>query len=157
MNHLIPLITNITAETMMAINSFMLVFDMVAIAFIGKLTSRLRSSSIMLVSSLMLAITIIPAWYFLPGAGIVYVTIVRFWVVIWGLVFLCPLNLWSYHQVPGEEKYLTVGVATTLSASIIGKMTPAICLALYYGLGNISVAVYFAIMFALGAFLIRRG
>lgn len=156
MNHLIPLITDITAETMMAVNSFMLVFDMVAIAFIGKLTSKLPSKTIMLASSLTLAVTIIPAWYFLPGAGIVYVTIIRFWVVLCGLAFLCPLNLWSYNQVSGDEKYIIVGIGTTLSASIIGKMTPAICLALYYSSGYISVAFYFAAMFGFGAFLIRK-
>lgn len=155
MNHLVPLMTDIDAKTMMAINSFMLVFDMLAIAFIGKMTSKINSSFLMTLSSLMLAATIVPAWYLLPGSGIIYVTLLRFWVVIWGLVFLCPLNLWSYNQILGDEKYIIVGIGSTLSASIIGKMTPAICLALYYGVGNISVAVYFAFMFALGALLIR--
>lgn len=154
MNHLVPLMTDIDIKTMMAINSFMLVFDMLAIAFIGKITSKIDSSFLMVLSSLMLASTIVPAWYFLPFAGIVYVTILRFWIVIWGLAFLCPLNLWSYKQVPGNKKYIVVGIGSTLSASIIGKMTPAICLALYYGLGNIAVAIYFAFMFALGALLI---
>jgi MFS family permease len=154
MNHLVPLMTDIDAKTMMEINSFMLVFDMLAIAVIGKITSKIDSSFLMVLASLMLAITIIPAWYFLPDAGIVYVTILRFWIVIWGLVFLCPLNLWSYKQVSGDKKYIIAGIGSTLSASIIGKMTPAICLALYYGIGNIAVAIYFAFMFALGALLI---
>jgi hypothetical protein len=90
MNHLIPLITDIELKTMMAINSFMLVFDMVAIPSIGRIINRFNPRDIMIISSITLALTIIPMWYFIADASLAYITFVRFWIVIWGIVFCAP-------------------------------------------------------------------
>jgi len=157
MNHLIPLITDIEVKTMMVLNSFMLIFDMIAIPLIGKFISRFHPNIIMQTASLVLAFTIIPIWYFLEGSSIIYVSFVRFWIVIWGIVFLCPLNLWCRNQIQGDEKYIVVGMGTTIGASVIGKMTPAICLALYYNTNShMPIALYIAIMFVIAALLVQK-
>ena len=157
MNHLVPLITNIELKVMMAINSFMLVFDMIMIPLVGKIVSRFKANIIMLTACWVLAITIVPVWYFLDNASIIYVSFVRFWIIIWGVVFLCPLNLWLYNKIKGDEKYIVVGMGTTLGASIVGKMAPAICLVLYYKTGSyMSVAFCLASMFAIAALLLQR-
>lgn len=156
MNHLVPLITDIELKTMMAINSFMLAFDMFTIPFVGRLVARFEPKSIMVTASSVLALTIIPIWYFIEGASIIYITFVRFWIVIWGIVFLCPLNLWCRDQVEGDEKYIVVGMGTTLGATTIGKLTPAICLSLYHVTGSyMTIAVYIACMFLLSGIAIK--
>ena len=99
MNHIVPLITDIEMKTMMAFSSFTLAFDMITIPIVGVYTRRFSSESIMITASSILAITIIPLWSFIDGASIVYITFVRFWIVIWGIVFLCPLNLWCSKQI----------------------------------------------------------
>jgi MFS family permease len=124
MNHIVPLITNIEIKTMMVLSSFTLVFDMIAIPVIGLYVRRFSAESVMLVASCVLAITIIPLWTYIEGASLAYITFVRFWIVIWGIVFLCPLNLWCSKQVVGDEKYIVVGVGTSLGASVIGKLSP---------------------------------
>lgn len=157
MNHLMPLISDIELKTMMLINSFMLLFDMLAIPLIGNFISRFKPNTIMFSASCVLALTVIPVWCFLEGASIIYVTFVRFWIIIWGVVFLCPLNLWCHNQVKGDEKYIVVGMGTTLGASIIGKMAPAACLLLYYKTGShMSVALGLAIMFAIAALVLQK-
>lgn len=157
MNHLIPLITNIELETMMAINSCMLVFDMVAIPSIGRIIHRFNPRDIMIISSITLALTIIPMWYFIVDASLAYITFVRFWIVIWGIVFLCPLNLWCNNQIKGNKKYIVVGMGTTLGASVIGKLTPSVCLALYYATETyMSIAIYITIMFIVVIFTIKH-
>ena len=157
MNHLIPLITDIELKTMMAINSFMLVFDMVAIPFIGRNIARFNPNAVMIISSSVLALTIIPVWYFIENASLAYITFVRFWIVIWGIVFLCPLNLWCSDQIKGSERYMIVGMGTTLGASAIGKLTPSICLALYYATESyMSIALYIACMFTVAIFVIKN-
>lgn len=159
MNHLVPLITNIEEKTMMVGNNVMLVFDMVAIYFIGKLLARLdlAPSKIMIISSLILAITIIPLWYFMENASFLYISLVRIWIVLWGVTFLCPLNLWCASQISGEEKYIIVGMGTTIGGSLIGKMTPWICLVLYYKIGShLPVAIYLAFMFTIVCLVITK-
>lgn len=94
MNSLIPLIADVDIKDMMLINSYALFFDMLAIPLAGKMLVNIKPRKIMMCSSLVLAITIIPLWYYLEGASFLYITCVRLWIVIWGIIFLCPLNLW---------------------------------------------------------------
>lgn len=157
MNYLIPMISDIELKTMMVMNSFMLVFDMIAIPFIGNFLSRFKPNTIMFAASWVLALTITPIWYFLEGASIIYVSFVRLWIIMWGIVFLCPLNVWCNNQIKGDEKYIIVGIGTTLGASIVGKMAPAFCLFLYYKTGShMSVAFCLAIMFTVAALLLQK-
>ena len=157
MNHLIPMVTDIEIKTMMMLNSFMLVFDMLAIPFIGKITAGLNKQHIMVTASAVLTLTIIPIWYFIENSTLFYISFVRLWIVIWGIVFLCPLNLWCRDQVMGNEKYIVVGIGTALGASPIGKLSPAICLALYHTTGSyMTIAFYAASVFGLTLFVVTK-
>ncbi|MDC0864584.1 MFS transporter [Rickettsiaceae bacterium] len=156
MNNIVPMITDIDLTTMMALNSFMMIFDIFAIPVIGEMVSRYNSTKVMLVASSMIALTIIELWYFVEHSSIIYVTFIRFWIVIWGIVFICPLNLWCRDQVSGDEKYLVVGIGTSIGASIVGKLTPSICLWLYYATGSyMSISFYTAAICALVVFALK--
>ena len=157
MNHMVPMVTNIEEKTMMAVNSFMLIFDMVSIPLIGKIVSRYNSSQVMQIASTILALSIVPLWYFIADSSIYYVTFVRFWIVLWGVVYMCPLNLWCKNQVKGEEKYMIVGMGFTFGASTIGKLTPVICLIIVQYTGSyLPIAVYIMIVFLLAGIVIRN-
>ena len=148
MNHIVPVVTNIEMKTMMLLSSLALVFDMVAIPLIGGYIRRFSAEAVMSVASGVLALTIIPLWYFIDTSSIIYISIVRFWIVIWGIVFLCPLNLWNSKQVEGDEKYIVVGMGTALGACTIGELSPSICLALfYYSNSHIPIGVYVLVLF----------
>ena len=148
MNHIVPLVTNIEMKTMMLLSSLVLIFDMVAIPLIGAYIRRFSAEAVMSVASGVLALTIIPLWYFIDSSSIIYISIVRFWIVIWGIVFLCPLNLWNSKQVEGDEKYIVVGMGTALGACTIGKLSPSICLALFhYSNSHIPIGVYILLLF----------
>ena len=150
LNHIMPLISGIEMNTMMLMSSFVLIFDMVAIPLIGTYIKRFCYKTVMLVASGVLAITIMPLWYYIDGSSIVYISFVRFWIVIWGIVFLCPLNLWNSKQVLGDEKYIVVGMGTSLGACTIGKLSPSICLALYYySNSHVSIGIYVLLLFIL--------
>lgn len=157
MNHMVPMITNIEEKTMIAVNSFMLFFDMVSIPFIGKLVSGYNPSQLMQIASTILALSTLPLWYFIADSSIYYVTFVRFWIVIWGVVYMCPLNLWCKNQVRGEEKYMIVGMGSTFGASTVGKLTPFICLIIVHYTGSyLPIALYIMIVFLLAGIVIRH-
>jgi hypothetical protein len=150
------MITNIEEKTMIAVNSFMLFFDMVSIPLIGKLVSGYKPNHVMQIASTILALSIVPLWYFIEDSSIYYVTFVRFWIVIWGVVYMCPLNLWCKNQVRGEEKYMIVGMGSTFGASTIGKLTPFICLIIvHYTDSYLPIALYIMIVFLLAGIVIR--
>jgi hypothetical protein len=132
MNSFIPLITSISLETMMVLNTTLLVFDMIMIPFVGRFLLNFDAIKVMVSASLILTITIIPLFAYLPNAPLEYVIFVRIWIVFWGIVFLCPLNFWFKSLFDTSEQYLLVGMGAALGASTIGRSTTPLCLWLWY-------------------------
>lgn len=161
MNNFIPLITSISLETMMILNTTLLVFDMIMIPFMGRFLVRFEASKVMVTASLVLTLTIIPLFSYLPGASLEYVIFVRIWIVFWGVVFLCPLNFWIKSLFNTPEQYLLVGMGTALGASSIGRLTTPFCLWLWYVSGLSAVpALYVAfltLITAYGVYTSRKG
>lgn len=139
MNSFIPLITSISLETMMVLNTTLLMFDMIMIPFVGRFLLKFEGAKVMVAASLTLTLTIIPLFSYLPEASLEYVIFVRLWIVFWGVVFLCPLNFWFKSLFNTPEQYLLVGMGTALGASSIGRLTTPLCLWLWY-VGGTSVA-----------------
>lgn len=155
MNSFIPLITHVSLEKMMALNTTLVIFDMVTIPIIGRFLQNFSASKIMIFASLALASTIIPLFDGLPGASFTYITLVRIWLVFCGIIFLCPMNLWLKNLFESKDRYLLVGMGTALGAGTLGRLTPAICLALWYKTEVVLFpAVYLALLILSVAFAI---
>ncbi|MBA3813897.1 MAG: MFS transporter [Alphaproteobacteria bacterium] len=132
MNSFIPLITAISLETMMLLNTTLLVFDMVMIPIIGRWLIKFQATTVMVTAAIVLAITIVPLFNYLPRSSLSYIIFVRMWIVFWGVVFLCPLNFWFKSLFNTSDQYLLVGMGTALGASTIGRVTTPLCLWLWY-------------------------
>jgi len=155
MNSFVPLITTISLETMMLLNTVLLVFDMVLIPLLGRVTLKYEGVKVMVVSSLILAVSIVPLFVYLPGASLEYVAFVRVWIVFWGVVFLCPMNFWFKGLFPSSERYFLVGMGGALGATTIGRLTTPVSLWLWYASGlSFMPAVYVGILtFATGCII----
>ncbi len=152
MNSFIPFITDISLETMMAFNTGLLIFDMVMIPIIGRLVEKLPYIKILSYTLTVMILTIIPLWLFLNNASLWYVNFVRIWIVILGVTFLCPLNCWLNNLFKTSDKYMLVGIGSSIGSSLIGRLTPAICLMLWHVTNNsLSVGIYITVI-ALAAF-----
>lgn len=147
MNSFVPLVTSISLETMMVLNTALLAFDMVLIPLLGRITLKYDGVKVMGFASLVLSLTIIPLFAYLPEASLGYVAFVRVWIVFWGVVFLCPMNFWFKSLFPVTEQYLLVGMGGALGATTIGRLTTPLCLWLWY-VSELSFipAVYMAII-----------
>jgi hypothetical protein len=155
MNSFIPLITNISLETMMALNTALLCLDMVLIPLIGRLILPHDGVKVMVISSLVLALTIIPLFSFLPNASLGYVVFVRMWIIFWGVVFMCPMNFWFKQLFPASDQYLLVGMGGALGATTIGRLTTPLCLWLWYVTGlSFMPAIYLFVIIIVTAYVI---
>jgi MFS family permease len=142
MNSFIPMITSIKLETMMALNTSLLAVDMITIPILGRLGLKYDPIKIMVSSCAILALTIIPLWQGLNNASLFYVTFVRFWFIICGVLFLCPLNLWYKNLLNSHDQYLIIGIGNSLVAAI-GHLTPTLCLSLWHITGtSLSISLY---------------
>lgn len=149
MNSFIPLISNITLSTMLTLNTILLIINILLILLIGRLLTKFNPKKILLLSSLILACTILPILQGLNNASIIHVTCVRLWFIILGVIFVCPLYYWYKKILDVPDNYLLIGIGTTLGAATLGRMTTAICLSLWYMTGT---TFYFAIYLMIIAF-----
>jgi len=155
MNSFVPLITTIPLRTMMTLNTGLLVFDMFFIPILGRCTMRYAMRNVLLCAAIVLAITIVPLFVFLPHASLVYVTCVRMWIVFWGLIFLCPLHFWFNSLFNSSDKYFLVGMGNALGVATLGHMTTPICLWLWYITGaSYAPALYIAVMMGVTAYAV---
>lgn len=158
MNSFVPLITDISFETMMLLNTALLIIDMLLIPSMGQYLIRYDSRKVMISSSLILALTIVPLFAYLPKASLNYVIFVRMWIVFWGVVFLCPLNFWFKSLFPASDQYLLTGMGGALGAGVIGRLTIPLCLWLWHASGWAFLpAVYLAGVMLLTAAVIYNG
>ena len=157
LNSLMPLISNITFETMMHINTFLLVFDTILVMVIGPFLKPYSTQAIMRTSLVMLCFSA-PMIGFLSNASLIFVTFVRVWIVFWGVVFATPMNLY-YKQLFGNNpnQYFFTGMANAFGASIIGKCTPALCFSLFHTTQmSASISLYILLAFVLGIVVMKE-
>lgn len=148
MNIFIPQVSPaITLPTMMLLNTVLLVFDMLFIPILGQLIKHYNQQNVMIYAAIMLSVTVIPLFVWLPESSLAYVTVVRMWIVVGGLVFLCPLNFWFNSLFIGHNKYFLVGMGNALGVAILGHMTTPICLSLWYMSGYVyAPAIYIVVV-----------
>lgn len=128
MNTFVPLITHITRETMMQWNTTLLLFDMFLFIPVAYLVWNRNVCTIKRLSVMMLALPAIPMFHFMQDASLAYVLFVRFWIVIWGVVFTCVLNVHLLSLFPNKNKYLWIGLGSATGIALIGRSTSALCL-----------------------------
>ncbi len=156
LNTFVPLVTTLTLAEMMVLNTIFLGIDMVLIPFFGELTKRFQMRQVMGVCALVLGVTLIPLFYFLPQSSLYYVTFVRSWIVIWGIIYLCPLHVFYLDQFKGNHKYLLIGMGNALSAATVGRLTPAICLFIWHQTGYVwASAIYVALFFLVAVMIFK--
>ncbi|KIJ88653.1 MFS transporter [Rickettsia asembonensis] len=158
MNSFILLITDISIETMMKFNTEFLIFDMIMIPIIGHLTKKFHYLKILRGTLIIMSLSIIPLWLFLNNSSIWYVNFVRIWIIILGVGFLAPLNCWLNDLFKTADKYMLVGIGSSIGTSLIGRLTPSICLMLWHVTGSsLSIAVYIAVISMVTLWAVRAG
>ncbi|MEK7654953.1 MAG: MFS transporter [Pseudomonadota bacterium] len=128
LNTFAPLITNISRETMMYWNTTLLLFDMFLFVPLAYVIRHRHIATIKKLSVIMLALPSIPFFYFMQDASLFYVLFVRFWIVFWGVVFSCVLNVHLLQLFPHKHKYLWLGLGGAAGSALIGRSTSALCL-----------------------------
>jgi len=131
MNSFVPMVTNLSYATMMHYNTTLMLFDLLLLFVVGKILPKYDHNNIMAVTSSLIGCSIIPLFLGLKGASMLYVTLLRCWLFVLGVIFCHAVTLWCKEQIPANNNYLTIGFATVLGSSLLGKSAPAICFALF--------------------------
>ncbi|MFP3017694.1 MAG: MFS transporter [Candidatus Tisiphia sp.] len=147
MNSFVPLITSISLEAMMSVNTILLIIDVAMIPLVGHFIKKYHPVDVMIVSTSILFISIVPLWLYITDASVWYINFVRLWIITLGVTFACPLNYWLNSLFRSSDKYMLVSIGDALGTSIFGRSTPAVCIALWHFTGSsIAIGVYIAMI-----------
>lgn len=151
MNAFIPEVTSLSYGQMANTGTIFFVIDGILLLLLGYFLRFYNPILFMKRASWILALSVPILFLFIQNAGFLYVSFVRFWIVFWGIVFLCPLNVWLFKQYKGPEKYLLTGIGSAIGKSLLGKMLPFLCLYIWHATHSTwSPALYLSLA-AIGA------
>jgi len=128
LNGFIPLVSPLTKTEMMAINSYLLIFDFCALPFFGYLSSKISREIVMLVSALGTTLLAIPLCMCLEGAPLPSIIGIRVCFVIAGVAFCAPFHAWAQQLIPPEHRYTVISFGYAIGSQVIGGPTAAISL-----------------------------
>ncbi|MBN8828320.1 MAG: MFS transporter [Sphingobacteriia bacterium] len=143
MNAFIPLISSISLESMMYYNSILLILDFLLIPIISKIIRRFKFASVMILSSFIFSFTLPFLFYYAENSSIYYVTFIRIWIIILGVTYLTPLNVWLNSLFNSNDKYFLIGIGRSLGSTIIGRSLPMICLSIWHFTHSIFLTILY--------------
>lgn len=145
----IPLITSITKNQIVRINTYLLCFDMCILPLFGYLATKIGKEKQMLIGALGTALIAVPCFYCFSVSSILIVTIGRVLLVIAGVIFCATYHAWAQDLVEQEHRYRILCTAHAAGSQIIGTSTAFISLWLYKASGWVIAPALYVICVAL--------
>ena len=103
-------------------------------------------------AALMVGFSTLPAFALLPYGGEIYILSVRIWIVLWGVIFACPMMYWIRQNLPVQERYNLSAIGHTLGSALLGRNTVAFALGLYALIPHVVAPALYLTLLAWGAF-----
>jgi len=156
-NGYVPLVTSHTKDSVIYMNTWLLLIDMCMLPLFGRIGARIGKGRLMILASTFCGLGALPLFYLLDGASIAIVALIRFYIVLCGVAFGAVYYAWCVELLPPSRRYTILAIAGSLGAQAIGVPSSAICLWLYKStLWVPAPAIYITAISLLAAFGIYR-
>jgi len=149
MNGFIPLISPHTKESMMTLNTALLILDFSTLPLFGWISSKITKEKLMLGASVGVVILGIPLFMLLEQASFAAIVVVRIALVLFGVAFFAPFHAWAQELVPETKRYRIISMGYALGSQLIGGPTAALSLALFKKTGMIPTLSYYWLLLGL--------
>lgn len=143
MNGFIPLITPFTKETMLSLNTLLLLIDFAALPLFGRVASKVGREKLMLYAALLGTVAALPLSLSLVSAGLETIILIRLSFVILGVAFCAPYHAFTQQLVPSSSRYLVLSFGYALGSQVLGGTTSVISLTLFKATGAISSILWY--------------
>lgn len=148
MNGFLPLISAVTKNEMIHLNTWLLVLDFCALPFFGWLSSKISREKVMLGASLGAVLSAVPLFILLPQASFMGIIFIRICLVFFGVAFFAPFHAWAQQIVPREHRYGIISFGYALGTQLLGGPTAALSLWAFQKTGMISSAAWYWLLLA---------
>ncbi|MEI8365560.1 MAG: MFS transporter [Parachlamydiaceae bacterium] len=148
-NGFIPLISSLTKEHMIHLNTLLLVLDFALLPLFGWIASKISREKMMLGAALGIVASAIPLFMILENATLASVIGVRICLVLFGVAFAAPFHAWAQPLVPPAHRYTVISFAHAIGSQLFGGPTVVISLWLFKSTGMISSISWYWLALAL--------
>lgn len=143
MNGFIPLISPITKEVMIGLNTVLLIFDFCLLPFFGYLSSKFARERVMIASSFGILCSSPIFFAILPHASLTTIILIRMWFVMLGVAFAAPFHAFARELIPKEHRYSVISFGYALGSQLLGGPAAALSLWTFHKTGMAISAVWY--------------
>ena len=157
MNGYVPLVTSLSPSSVMGINTFLLVLDMLMLPLFGYLATQWGREKMMMAAAIASICCALPLFYMLQDAKLGVVIVIRLMITTLGVAFSATYHSWTQDRVPPAARYTILSLGYALGSQLIGAPTCAISLWLYQKLNWFGApALYLMFTASLAAYFVRK-
>ncbi len=161
MNGFIPLVSPHTKESMLSLNTLLLVLDFGTLPLFGWLASKMRREKLMFYTAVAALLAALPLSMALEGASLLIIVGVRLCFVLIGVAFFASYHAFAQRLVPQSQRYLITSFGYALGSQLLGGPTSALSLWIFKKTGLISSIAWYWGALALAvalvmAFLLKK-
>lgn len=157
LNGFIPLVSNVTKEQVIHINTFLLVLDFITLPLFGLLANKISKEKMMIAASAVATFGGIPLFLMLENGSIATIVAVRICLVLIGVCYSATFYSWSQELVPPAVRYTIIGFAYSVGSQLFGSPTAVISLWLFQKSGiPSSTAWYWVLLSALSIYVLLK-
>lgn len=131
LNGFLPLVSSMTLEEAIAMNTILLFADFLLLPLFGWIGDKVGKENLM-ITAVVLAIgatASLLSWT--DGASTGTALLVRLSMTVLGIALSAPYHAWAIEKAPPNHRYLVCAVGTAIGSRLLGAPAPAIGLYLY--------------------------
>lgn len=130
LNGYLPVISKVTFEDALWINTHLLWIDVLLLFFFGWLSLKINPRAIMQCACLLIAFFAMPLFALLKDASFYEVLAIRLFFVTCGVALAAPYHFWAYEIAPKENRFLFGNLGSSLGGALLGSTAPFIAASL---------------------------
>ena len=149
MNGFVPLVSTISKNQMISLNTALLVLDFCALPLFGYIASKISREKMMLGAALTILFLATPLFRILPGVSLNGMIAIRVFLVLAGVAFCAPFHAWAIELVPKEHRYGIILFGYAIGCQLLGGPTVALSLWIFKSTGIVTSVIWYWSILAL--------
>lgn len=147
-NGYVPLVSSVSKEQMIHLNTALLVLDFFALPLFGYLSSKISREKMMIAASMSVVVLAFPLFNLLINGSMFSVIMVRIILVVLGVAFSASYHAWAKQMIPKEHRYTLISFGYAVGSQLLGGSTAAISLWIYHKTGMASSICWYWMVLA---------
>lgn len=127
----LPQISSFSPGSLLTINSYMLLLDLLLLPIFGFCALRWGKEKIMRLGLIGSIFSSLPLFLLLTSSSLWFIGIARFFFLFFGAAFAAPLYAWALEKTEANRRGTTISLAHALGGQLLGAPASAISLWLF--------------------------